>query len=340
MATRGHNITNLQYSIMASQHVAFQRFFLLLLIAISFANAIDVEELQEQPQSKECLESAHNLVAFVEREGGSFSKLQELKLTADYGIGPQTASSGAKIGVYAKETIEEGTVLSRVPWSVILDDQDTPSYYEEKQRERASLKEHAVLDEDVIAANEAYIAALPNMACPTFRNLLREVLLDEGSRMYPYFGYLYNARRNLPAYYSDRAKKMLEQLFKRPMEEQLPLLDDLKNSFLLNHHFDLCDKLPTHKHTGAFIEREAVAKLVVQFAHNGLLIPTYDFYGHRNGKYHNTKTVIQKGEYVEIVASRTIEAGEGIYGSYSDCSDCDPLLKHYGVAGKLSLQAT
>mmetsp|Transcript_24485 Transcript_24485/g.59976 ORF Transcript_24485/g.59976 Transcript_24485/m.59976 type:complete len:1316 (+) Transcript_24485:203-4150(+) len=320
-------------SISKNKHVSFffHRFLFLLAIACT-VNAIDMEDLNEQPQSAECMEHALNLVDFVKREGGIFnSELQELKLTPDYGIGPQTASSGAKIGVYAKETIEEGTVLSRVPWSIVIDNEDIPGYLEEKQQERASLLEHAVLDEEVIAANEAYVDSLPNMACPTFRNLLREILLDEASKMHPYFHYLYSARRTLPAHFTKDAKKMLEQLLTKQTEEELPLLDSLENNFLLKHHFDLCDKLPSHKHTGAFIERDAVAKLIVQFAHNGLLIPTYDFYGHRNGKYLNTKATVQKGEYVEIVASRKIEAGEGIYGSYSDCDDCDPLNKHYDM---------
>lgn len=324
---------------MPKKHVSFHRFILLLVLALSSCatnNAIDVEDMNEQPQSAECLEHALDLVELVKREGGVFSELQELKLTPDYGIGPQTASSGAKIGVYAKETIEEGTVLSRLPWSVVIDDQDTPGYMEDKKEERAGLLEHAVLDEEVLAANEAYIAGLPNMACPTFRNLLREVLMDEASKMHPYFHYLYSARRTLPAHFSKDAKKMLEQLLTKQSEEDVPLLDSIENDFLLKHHFDLCDKLPSHKHTGAFIEREAVARLIVQFAHNGLLIPTYDFYGHRNGIHHNTKVLTKKGEFVEIVASRKIEAGEGIYGSYSDCEGCDPKHKHYDMAGKSS----
>ncbi|CAJ1952697.1 unnamed protein product [Cylindrotheca closterium] len=318
-------------------HVSLQRFpFLIITIiimALHCANAFDMDDLIETPQSAECLEHALYLVKFVKREGGTFNdEVQELKLTPDYGIGPQTASSGAKIGVYAKETIEEGTVLSRVPWKIVIDDQDIPSYAEDKEEERAGLLEHAKLDPEVIAANEAYVASLPNMACPTFRNLLREVLMDGASKVAPYFHYLYSARRTLPAHYGKHSKKMLEQLLMKQTDEELPLLDSLESLFLNKKHFDLCDKLPSHKHTGAFIEREAVARLVAQFAaHGGLMIPTLDFYGHRNGKYLNTNVTVKKGEYVEIVASRKIEVGEGIYTSYSDCEGCDPQHKHYDM---------
>jgi hypothetical protein len=79
------------------------------------------------------------------------------------------------------------------------------------------------------------------------------------------------------------------------------------------------------------------ALLVVQRSDDYVMIPGYDLYNHRNGKYHNTDMRWDRDEPHETKASRNIKKGEQIYNSYNLCEECEARTHEYGAGGKASL---
>jgi len=64
------------------------------------------------------------------------------------------------------------------------------------------------------------------------------------------------------------------------------------------------------------------AMLLLSRGDDDMMIPIYDLYNHRNGKWHNTHNTVEEHVKHQISASRTIEAGEEIYNSYNHCTNC------------------
>lgn len=75
------------------------------------------------------------------------------------------------------------------------------------------------------------------------------------------------------------------------------------------------------------------ALLVVQRSDDYIMVPGYDLYNHRNGKYHNTEIRWEDGQPHVTKASRAIQKGEQIYNSYNFCVECEGRRSHYGAAG-------
>jgi hypothetical protein len=80
--------------------------------------------------------------------------------------------------------------------------------------------------------------------------------------------------------------------------------------------------------------------MIIQRSDDAIMIPAYDAYNHRNGKWQNTKTKIVHGEFHETRASKTIEPGEQILLSYNFCDECDGRAHRYGTAGETDLDIT
>jgi hypothetical protein len=75
------------------------------------------------------------------------------------------------------------------------------------------------------------------------------------------------------------------------------------------------------------------ALLVVQRSDDYIMVPGYDLYNHRNGKWHNTHIQWDRDQPHITKASRNIRKGEQIYNSYNFCAECVGRATRYGAAG-------
>lgn len=73
------------------------------------------------------------------------------------------------------------------------------------------------------------------------------------------------------------------------------------------------------------------AMLLASRGDDDTLTPVYDMYNHHNGKCFNTESYHVEDVKHEIRASRTIQAGEEIYLSYSHCTNCFNRFYNYGT---------
>ena len=90
-------------------------------------------------------------------------------------------------GTFASKTIAKGEILARIPWQLIIDNDDK----EDEEEELYS----------------------PNHSCSTFRNLLEELKLGPKSKYQPYMDYLLARNKKLPVVQSYRGKYLLEQIY-------------------------------------------------------------------------------------------------------------------------------
>jgi hypothetical protein len=234
-----------------------------------------------------------------QQEGGHFNEKQELR----HAISGDPTS---RIGIFATDKIEKGEILSRVPWKIIIDSiEDEQDSDDEDEEELSS----------------------PNHSCGTFRNLVNEIRAGHKSNVQPYINYLLSSETKLPASFSENGQELFAEILDKGEDERRPLLEDLAPPFL-EIEWATCGGRPTYP------DELKAAEMIVQYSFNKLMVPTYDLYTHRNGKWLNTETEVVDGKNFEIVASRTITAGEQIHGSYSDCNDCHEGMSLYDVSGK------
>lgn len=114
-------------------------------------------------------------------EGGYFNPKQEIRRE-----NPDDPNS--LLGVFAKEKIEKGELLSQVPWTAIIDDRD----YEPEDEE---------MEENT------------QLACGTVRNLAEEMRLGKDSDFAPYVLYLLNQPRGqIPSGWSPAGQALLRRL--------------------------------------------------------------------------------------------------------------------------------
>eukprot|EP00934_Nitzschia_sp_Nitz4_P001216 Nitzschia sp. Nitz4//scaffold98_size77359//36815//46705//NITZ4_005549-RA/size77359-processed-gene-0.17-mRNA-1//1//CDS//3329560760//1216//frame0 len=233
------------------------------------------------------------LVDWLNKNGGYFSAKQEIRRED-----PNDPNS--MIGVFAKETIAAGELLNQVPWSLVLDD----SGYVPKNEE---------LEEQT------------SLFCGTVHNLAREMRLGEESKWKPYVLYLLNQPTGqLPSAWSKEGRQwLLHAMGGAPDSPDIPPahIDQALDSDW--YHFckgDRNDEMAAQ-----------AAMLVVQRGDDECMIPVYDMYNHRNGKYYNTRHDADKGVVHRLYASRTIEAGEQIHNSYNLCHGCGGRWSDYGT---------
>jgi hypothetical protein len=80
------------------------------------------------------------------------------------------------------------------------------------------------------------------------------------------------------------------------------------------------------------VEQIQAAMLVLTRGDDDVLIPIYDLYNHRNGKWFNTRSHVVQDVKYELTASRDLQQGEEIYNSYNHCAQCYNRHLHYGTA--------
>ena len=244
--------------------------------------------------------SALDIVDWIQgQEGGAFNSKQDIRLDAKQ----------RRLGIFAKERIEEGEVLSQIPWGSIIAPKD---------------------DED-----EEEVGIYEELDCDTVNLVLQEmnkVENEEGSEYGPYVKYLLEqiAVEPIPSVWSDNGKMLLVEIL-GGMEQQIPpggAVDMIDTEWFLGCGADENDTFA-----------EDVAGLVKKFAIYDVLVPLLDLYRHRNANYFNVRTELVRGVHYRVIANRTIEAGEQIYNSYDMCEECNPdaVDSGYGTPGKFIL---
>jgi hypothetical protein len=166
------------------------------------------------------------------------------------------------------------------------------------------------------------------LCCGTAYATAREMRMAEISDYAPYAAYL-NAQREgqLPSGWSKKGKAVLQGIISGTVRQ--PVIPPVGVTEWLKYHwYKRCRADPRNKLAAK------AALLVVQRSDDFLMIPAYDFYNHRNGKWLNTQTVTTEGTHHITKATRTIEPGEELYISYNMCNECAGRRFGYGTAGK------
>ncbi|KAG7346581.1 spermine synthase [Nitzschia inconspicua] len=195
--------------------------------------------------------------------------------------------------VAAKERIEAGEIMVRVPWENIIKPDDP--------------------DDD---------GQLP---CSTATALAREMKLGKDSKYAPYVMYLNGeSDTQIPSVWSQPAQDLFLKVLG---DKEIP--PARATAWISKHWYQRCGGDPEDK-----VSTKA-ALMVIQRSDDEIMIPAYDAYNHRNGKYTSTDTTIKVGNYHETVATRTIEAGEEIFLSYNLCKHCGGRKMDYGTGEML-----
>ena len=239
-----------------------------------------------------------------EQDGYEFNAKQEIRAI-------ESTIPSTTAGIFATHDIQEGEILARVPWNLIVapvdDDELRESFNDEEFYEEFGPSEDS---------------------CSALRNLYGQMQKGSSSMVSPYVDYLVSTKATLPFSFSEHGKQLLLDILTNSQDEDdVPLLEKLDPPFLLEAAH--CGEEASTK------EGHLAAELMVQFAFQSMLIPIYDLYKHRNGKWLNTETETVPGEYFKVKALRDIKAGEQIYSSYNDCKECPNNLGHYSVPGTI-----
>ena len=154
--------------------------------------------------------------------------------------------------------------------------------------------------------------------CETVANIAREMELGDASDFGPYAKYLAKqSPGQLPSGWSKAGKQMLLSIGGRNLPPGDP-------TGWADYYVESCGK-DDALHVKA-------ALLSIQRGWDDVNIPLYDLLNHRNGKWLNTMSNDIDWETDAIVqASRDIEAGEQLYGSFNFCASCGNRLTGYGT---------
>ena len=174
-------------------------------------------------------------------KGGYFNAKQEIRRE-----NPDDPTS--ILGIFAKEQIFEGELLTRVPWNAIIGGEEA--------------------DDDGDDDDEDGVQEDPTVPCGTARNLAKELKLGKDSHFGPYVQYLLNQPQGqLPSAWSPQGKALLATLLGgSPSKPQIPPID--VSSWLDSAWIDDCrgadlnDGFAAH----AFM-------LVVQRADDDIMVP-------------------------------------------------------------------
>jgi hypothetical protein len=233
------------------------------------------------------------------QEGGFFNSKQQVRDV-------DASDENKQLGIFATERIEEGEVLFKIHWDSMI----TGDAKEGEQDEDARLKD---------------------LNCQLVENLITEMKLGKeglSSKYGPYVQYLLDLPTSqLPCVYSDTGKALLLDLLGGEEQEIPPgsMFDYFETDWYQDCNGDRNDDFAAN----------AAALVMQRSTIDDLMVPIYDWYTHRNGKYFNTKTEVELGEYFQVLAWQTILAGEQIHISYDLCDECDESLveQGYGTAG-------
>jgi hypothetical protein len=125
----------------------------------------------------------------------------------------------------------------------------------------------------------------------------------------------------IPATWTEPAKQLLREIV-FPSADKHELTDWIELEF---EHGGCIEP-------GNAFEQQALA-MVVQRGWDSVLIPIYDMMNHINDpeKLNTDNTSVYSTEGLRAWASRTIEAGEELFLTYDDCSDCNTVPESWGT---------
>jgi hypothetical protein len=239
-----------------------------------------------------------SLVRWIRQEGGFFNDKQEFRRAI-----PGDPSS--PFGIFVASPIPEGEVLVRIPWKNVL---------------TAGLDEFDT-----------------GLHCHTIRLLFDEMTRvgqQEGhdtttttttssSDFLPYIQYLQSLPPvDIPSTWSKAARGLLERMLSRGTA-----LPPKYATTWVSH-----DWLRDCEGSSNSAEQIQAAMLVLTRGDDDVLIPIYDLYNHRNGKWFNTRANVVEHVKYELTASRDLQTGEEIYNSYNHCTQCYNRHLNYGTA--------
>ena len=169
-------------------------------------------------------------------EGGYFNPKQEIR--RDNPSDPQSI-----VGVFARERIEEGELLNRVPWEAIIMPEDDYEPVDDELEEEAEL------------------------SCAAARKLAKEMRLGKDSRYAPYILYLLNQPHGqIPSSWSAEGRQLLQTVLGgTPNNPRIPpnsAMSWMEEDWFVSCSGDKEDELATQ-----------AAMLVVQRADDDLMVP-------------------------------------------------------------------
>ena len=204
--------------------------------------------------------------------------------------------SSSPFGIFATNDINDGDLLTGVPWECTIDGWDPEL--------------DGVEDDDELQQQYLF--------CGSIRSLINEIRKGDDSLFSPYCDYLMDQPRGkFPSDWTDDGKDLLDMVLGYDM---LPPMD--VSSLLDIEWYERCQG-----------EEDDLLEVKAAMEHwsrtdDDTLVPLYDLYNHANGYKNNA--VVQMSEYAqELFASRNILKGEQISFSYNLSPHVDYFSHNY-----------
>lgn len=246
----------------------------------------------------------------------------------------QDANANAPLGVFAMKDFQKGELIFSIPRDCLLtaaDDEEDDNTTNRKKDKKKGNDNEPTWD-----------------VCRTARNLAREMRLGNQSFYAPYMEYLLSQPHGqLPSTWSEAGQDVLLRLTGARGANVMDDDDDDENNDRIRVDENpplippfgaiswLDDEWRSECQGGNDLLDQQAFLLVIQRGWDDLMIPLYDLLSHRNGPWHNTATAQSvhdtTTDAIRVVASRHIRAGEELYGSYTECSDCGGRVNTYGT---------
>lgn len=159
--------------------------------------------------------------------------------------------------------------------------------------------------------------------CQTVSSLATELGKKEHSDFAPLVTYYESLTSDkIPSLWSYQGKELLLDI----LDAELPpgdVIDILNDEWL-----STCEGSEDDSNTAGLVMQHGFQK--------ALVMPIYDWYTHRNGKFLNVEAELTKGKHLQMVATRNIKKGEALHQSNDLCKLCneEAVEDGYGTAGK------
>jgi len=236
--------------------------------------------------------------------------------------------------LFATDDIEQGEVISNIPWNLLI---GGPSVMDLSTLPKTPVEDADGQMTDVVTLEDFVESVTGALDCDAVDLLFQELQhAQEGSSgrgggdpspFGPYVEYL-NDYFNpiLPAMWSESAQRLWIEMLGGMDLGEIPPLNPMTH--LVEEWSGRCEG----KEEGL----KAASILAERGMWNTLMVPTLDWYTHRNGEYTNVEIQVVPGQYFQVIALRNITKGESLHRSLDLC----PLCNHeavddgYGTPGK------
>jgi len=264
----------------------------------------------------------NDVVEYVRNNGGYVHPNVEIRpIEGDDDENGNSATMTKLSGIFASRDLPAGTVVSRIPWHLILQTA-TPT---QKTTDGDATIDNGGNDDD--SRNIRW--------CDTVRTVHASITKPPDQQN-PYEAYLSQRSRHYhPAFWSEAGKSMLKDLIGISNDDHgtddEEHDDDNDNFHIPTLRFDrMAQDLLTESCAavdgGDRDKLLDALHLVVTRAEgpeSAHLIPFHDLINHRNGLNHaNTEPIMHEGREYQLVTTRRVKAGEQLQNSYNRCRWC------------------